>query len=123
VGSCRQLIEGADEEDRALGSAGMVVQLADPAAFAQAVLALLADDARWLAAQQAGLARVRRYYTKTQMIDSYRTLYDRLAAMPDRERNGQGTGAARCPIDHGTQPGGAEPQARAAQPVQQQETR
>ncbi|CAE6827944.1 GT4 family glycosyltransferase PelF [Paraburkholderia domus] len=123
VGACRQMIEGADEEDRALGSAGMVVQLADPAAFAQAVLALLADDARWLAAQQAGLARVRRYYTKTQMIDSYRTLYDRLAAMPDRERNEQGAGAARCPMDHGTQPGGAKPQARAAQPVQPQETR
>ncbi len=122
VGSCRQLIEGVDAEDRALGSAGMVVQLADPAAFAQAVLTLLADDARWQAAQQAGLARVRRYYTKAQMIDRYRTLYDRLAAMPDRERKGPGADAARCPMHHGTQPDGAKPQARAAH-VQSQETR
>ena len=122
VGSCRQLIEGVDAEDRALGAAGMVVQLADPAAFAQAVLSLLADDARWHAAQQAGLARVRRYYTKAQMIDRYRTLYDRLAALPDRESNGQPAEAARCPMHHGTQPDGATPQARAAH-VQSQETR
>ncbi|RKR46206.1 GT4 family glycosyltransferase PelF [Paraburkholderia sp. BL17N1] len=122
VGSCRQLIEGADDQDRALGSAGMVVQLADPAAFAQAVLALLADETRWQAAQQAGLARVRRYYTRKQMIDSYRTLYERLAAMPDRERNYTAADAARCPMHHRTQ-SKAEPHASSAQPVQSQETR
>jgi glycosyltransferase involved in cell wall biosynthesis len=122
VGSCRQLIEGVDEEDRALGSAGMVVQLADPAAFAQAVLSLLADETRWQAAQQAGLARVRRYYTKKQMIDRYRTLYERLAAMPDRDRNGTAADAARCPMHHGTQ-SKAEPRVQPAQPVQSQETR
>jgi polysaccharide biosynthesis protein PelF len=101
VGSCRQLIEGGDEEDRALGSAGSVVQLADPAAFAQAVLSLLADEDRWKAAQQAGLARVRRYYTKKQMIDRYRTLYDRLSAMPDRARNAMSASPAsakQCPM-------------------------
>ena len=122
VGSCRQLIEGVDAEDRALGSAGAVVQLADPAAFAQAVLALLADETRWQAAQQAGLARVRRYYTKKQMIDRYRALYERLAAMPDRERNYSAADAARCPMHHGTQ-SKAEPHASPAQPVQSQETR
>ena len=122
VGSCRQLIEGVDAEDRALGSAGMVVQLADPAAFAQAVLSLLADETRWQAAQQAGLARVRRYYTRKQMIDRYRTLYERLAAMPDRERTGASADAARCPMHHGTQSGG-EPRVQPAQPVQSQETR
>ncbi|ASV99806.1 GT4 family glycosyltransferase PelF [Paraburkholderia aromaticivorans] len=121
VGSCRQLIEGMDAEDRALGSAGMVVQLADPAAFAQAVLSLLADETRWHAAQQAGLARVRRYYTKKQMIDRYRTLYERLAAKPDRERDGT-AGAARCPMNHGSQ-SGAQPRVQPAQSVQSQETR
>ncbi|PQV45024.1 GT4 family glycosyltransferase PelF [Paraburkholderia sp. BL21I4N1] len=123
VGSCRQLIEGVDEEDRALGSAGMVVQLADPAAFAQAVLALLADEARWLAAQQAGLARVRRYYTKTQMIDRYRVLYERLAALPDRKANAAGGDAARCPVNHGTQSNGAGARAQTAASVHSQETR
>ncbi|MFM0170675.1 GT4 family glycosyltransferase PelF [Paraburkholderia sediminicola] len=122
VGSCRQLIEGVDAEDRALGAAGMVVQLADPAAFAQAVLSLLADETRWQAAQQAGLARVRRYYTKKQMIDRYRTLYERLAALPDRERNRTSADAARCPMHHGAQ-SKAEPRVQPAQPVQSQETR
>jgi polysaccharide biosynthesis protein PelF len=98
VGSCRQLIEGVDDLDRSLGAAGSVVQIADPAAFAQAVLALLNDDARWRQAQQAGLARVRRYYTKKQMIDRYRTLYERLAARPDRARNDRTAGAAQCPM-------------------------
>ncbi|HEY3599433.1 MAG TPA: glycosyl transferase family 1, partial [Paraburkholderia sp.] len=84
------------DEDRALGAAGLVVPIANPAAFAQAVLELLGDEPRWLAAQQAGLARVRRFYTKAQMIDQYRVLYERLAAAPDRtDRKG---GAAGCPM-------------------------
>ncbi len=85
VGSCRQLIDGYGDEDGALGSAGSVVPIANPAAFAQAVLDLLGDEPRWLAAQQAGLARVRRFYTKKQMIDQYRVLYERLTAAPTRD--------------------------------------
>jgi glycosyltransferase involved in cell wall biosynthesis len=96
VGSCRQLIEGMDDEDRALGRAGLIVKLANPAAFAQAVLALLGDDARWNAAQAAGLARVARYYTREQMVERYRALYDKLLASPGRSKGG----AARCPVDH-----------------------
>jgi glycosyltransferase involved in cell wall biosynthesis len=98
VGSCRELIEGETAEDRALGSAGLVVQLANPAAFAAAVLSLLGDDVRWQAAQQAGLARVRRYYTRAQMIDRYRILYEKLAAAPDSQ--GADQAGARCPVPH-----------------------
>ncbi|MEW6344614.1 MAG: GT4 family glycosyltransferase PelF [Paraburkholderia sp.] len=110
VGSCRQLIEGFSEEDRALGRAGAVVQIANAAAFAQAVVALLNDDARWLAAQAAGLARVRRYYTKAQMTGSYRTLYDQLAAVPDAKRGARNPASGGCPVHHG-----ASADARAAQ--------
>ena len=104
VGSCRQLIEGLTDEDRALGSAGSVVPIANPAAFAQSVLDLLGDAPRWHAAQQAGIARVRRFYTRAQMIDQYRDLYERLAAAPDRphgERGARGEGDASsggCPV-------------------------
>ncbi|MDR7008735.1 GT4 family glycosyltransferase PelF [Paraburkholderia strydomiana] len=110
VGSCRQLIDGYGDEDRALGSAGSVVPIANPAAFAQAVLDLLGDEPRWLAAQQAGLARVRRFYTKKQMIDQYRVLYERLTAAPTRDGRESGNAAAArggCPMHHGnaqTQP-------------------
>ncbi|HDR9508201.1 glycosyl transferase family 1 [Burkholderia cepacia] len=99
VGSCRQLIEGLGDEDRVLGAAGSVVPIANPAAFAQAVLDLLCDASRWQAAQRAGLARVRRFYTRAQMIDRYRTLYDTLAATPDRPRGAQAA-AAGCPVHH-----------------------
>ncbi|CAH2899713.1 MAG: Pellicle/biofilm biosynthesis protein PelF, CAZy glycosyltransferase family 4 [uncultured Paraburkholderia sp.] len=103
VGSCRQLIDGYGDEDRALGSAGSVVPIANPAAFAQAVLDLLGDEPRWLAAQQAGLARVRRFYTKKQMIDQYRVLYERLTTAPTRDGRESGNAAAArggCPMHH-----------------------
>ena len=103
VGSCRQLIEGCGDEDAALGSAGSVVPIANPAAFAQAVLELLGDEPRWLAAQQAGIARVRRFYTKKQMIEQYRVLYQRLTAAPARTGDADGQAAARggCPVHRG----------------------
>ncbi len=105
VGSCRQLIEGADEADRALGAAGMIVPIANPAAFAQAALTMLGDDARWRAAQQAGLERVRRFYAKETMIEQYRGLYERLSAAPDRTpaaRGGSDAPIARgCPVHAG----------------------
>ncbi|WP_118182360.1 GT4 family glycosyltransferase PelF [Paraburkholderia phosphatilytica] len=82
VGSCRQLIYGLEGDDAALGAAGRVVQIADPRALADAALDLFAE-ANWHAAQRAGIARVERYYTQEQMIGSYRTLYQRLTALPD----------------------------------------
>ena len=101
VGSCRQLIEGYGDEDRALGAAGSVVPIANPAAFAQAVLDLLGDEPRWLAAQQAGLARVRRFYTKAQMIDQYRVLYQRLMAAPSQVKAAEGGQSGGCPMHAG----------------------
>jgi glycosyltransferase involved in cell wall biosynthesis len=75
VGSCRELIEGRTEEDRALGTAGSVVFIADPEGAARAALELLNDTERWRAAQRAGLERVRRYYNDRLMFASYRDLY------------------------------------------------
>jgi glycosyltransferase involved in cell wall biosynthesis len=76
VGSCRQLIEGLDEEDRALGPAGAVVRIADPQGLAEAAVSLLTDADRWCAAQAAGIARVERYYTDERMFASYREVYE-----------------------------------------------
>lgn len=77
VGSCRQLVYGLDEEDRALGAAGEVVGIADPQALADAALRLLTDEAAWHSAAQAGIARVERYYTHPVMFARYRAVYDR----------------------------------------------
>lgn len=83
VGSCRQLIEGLDPDDRALGKAGQVVGIADPEALGRAMAALLSDPDRWRAAQRAGIARVERYYTQDRMFAAYRGLYGELLAAGD----------------------------------------
>lgn len=76
VGCCRELIEGGpDPADRALGTAGAVVHIADPEAIAAQVLALLDAPARWGAAQRAGIARVERFYTEDLMLQRYGELY------------------------------------------------
>ncbi len=76
VGSCRQLVYGLDEEDRALGAAGEVVGIADPQALADAALRLLTDEVAWHSAAQAGIARVERYYTHPVMFARYQAVYD-----------------------------------------------
>ncbi|HBC19712.1 MAG TPA: glycosyl transferase family 1, partial [Alcanivorax sp.] len=78
VGSCRQLIEGLDEDDRAFGTAGSVVGIADPEALGKAVANLLSNPQAWHEAQQAGIRRVETLYTQQQMFGSYRELYQGL---------------------------------------------
>jgi len=75
VGSCRQLVEGLDADDKALGPSGIVVGIADPQALAHAIIRLLDDDDAWRQAQSAGIARVERYYTQEQMFSRYREVY------------------------------------------------
>ena len=75
VGSCRQLIEGLDEDDRAYGKAGEVVGIADPEALGNAVAQLLKDKDAWFQAQQAGIRRVENLYTQEMMFGAYRDLY------------------------------------------------
>ncbi|MDX1635067.1 MAG: GT4 family glycosyltransferase PelF [Marinobacter sp.] len=85
VGACRELLEGAGEEDQALGASGAVVPIADPEATAREAVRLLTDPVRWRQAQQAGLARVRRFYTLASMFDAYRGIYDQGLAGSDGE--------------------------------------
>jgi len=76
VGSCRELIEGAlDEEDIAIGKAGEVVPIADASALATAYVKLLSDVTLWHTAQHNARTRVKRYYTQEQFLQSYRKIY------------------------------------------------
>lgn len=75
VGSCRQLVEGLDEADRALGVSGAVVGIADPQALAAAIIRMLENEDDWRRAQAAGIARVERYYTQDLMFARYRNIY------------------------------------------------
>ena len=77
VGSCRQLIEGLDDADRAIGASGRVVGLADPKALADAAVELLSDPVAWQRASDAGVERVHRYYSLELMLGRYRAVYER----------------------------------------------
>ncbi len=81
VGSCRELVEGRNPEDHAIGTAGSVVSIADPEATARAAVELLTQPARWQAAQASAIARVERYYTEAQMFDAYRAIYSSVLGM------------------------------------------
>lgn len=76
VGACRELIEGMSQEDRKLGPAGSVVDIANPEALGHACAELLRDPERWRASQAAGLERVRRYYSDSTMVGRYRAIYE-----------------------------------------------
>lgn len=93
VGACRELVEGVGDEDRSIGSSGVVVRIADPEALAKAALEMLTDKGRWRAASDAGFARVSRYYRDSQMLDAYHVLYRSMATLPERTE----PVAARCP--------------------------
>lgn len=80
VGSCLQLIEGFDDEDRAIGASGRVVGIANPQALAQAAIELLSDHAAWRAAAEAGIRRVEKYYAQDMMFARFRAIYDRALA-------------------------------------------
>ena len=75
VGSCRELAEGYSPEDKALGKAGEIVPIANPAAMAEAAVSLLRDEERWYAAQKAAIARVENFYTEQTFLQHYRVLY------------------------------------------------
>lgn len=78
VGSCRELVQGRTDEDRALGLSGALVPISNPQALADAMSLLLADDMAWSDAQRAAIARVERYYTQEQMFSAYRGIYERV---------------------------------------------
>ena len=75
VGSCREMIEGEGDEDRALGSAGAVVPFAEHVAAANEALSLLDDPDRWRAARAAAVTRVERYYSDERVNRSYEAIY------------------------------------------------
>jgi glycosyltransferase involved in cell wall biosynthesis len=78
VGSCRDLIEGAiDEDDIAIGLAGAITGIANPEALAKEYIRLLNfKSGEWKRAQEAGLKRVEKYYRQESFLKEYRALYD-----------------------------------------------
>lgn len=80
VGACRELIEGQGSADRALGPSGRIVRMADSAGLSDAMLEMLDDPQAWRQAQQAGIERVERYYSRARMVETYAHIYRDLGA-------------------------------------------
>lgn len=76
VGSCSELIHGVTDNDRAIGKAGEVVPIANPALLAEAIIPLLTDRKEWQKASSAAITRVETYYDEKDMLDRYRTIYE-----------------------------------------------
>lgn len=78
VGSCRDLIEGGlDDEDKSIGLAGAITGIANPEALAEEYIKLLTfENGLWKKAQEAGLKRVKKYYSQNAFLHQYKELYE-----------------------------------------------
>lgn len=83
VGSCREMIEGdPDGPDAELGPGGTVVPVADPAATARAIAALLTDADWHRRASLSMQARIRMRYIKADCDAAYAAIYAQAMAAP-----------------------------------------
>jgi glycosyltransferase involved in cell wall biosynthesis len=79
VGSCSELIYGGeDAEDQALGSAGEVCEIANVGQIADAYISYLSDEKKWKKAQEAGLKRVKQFYTQEIFLKNYQEVYEKI---------------------------------------------
>ncbi len=79
VGSCRDLINGAlDDDDIAIGSAGAVTDIANAKDLAKHYIHYLTDAQLWKKAQESALKRVTKYYRQEQFLERYQALYERM---------------------------------------------
>ena len=80
VGSCREIIEGRQQENPHFGTGGTITHLADAGEIAAAVEELLTNHERRHQAGAALRARVAAHYRSEQAAGAYRDLYARLVA-------------------------------------------
>ncbi len=83
VGACREMLEGREGDDAALGPGGIVTGVAAPEETAAALVRLARSSALRRTMGAAGRARVRASYTKAQMIDTYHAYYRSFASEAD----------------------------------------
>lgn len=79
VGACREMIQGVEDENPALGPGGVVVPLANPNALADGIMRLLHDREFYAQCSNAMRTRVATYYNKDEQHAAYQSLYASLA--------------------------------------------
>lgn len=75
VGACREMVLGLEEDDIALGPAGIIVKVADTKALEDAIIELLNDQEKWEAMSKSAILRAERYYDQKMVIERYATVY------------------------------------------------
>lgn len=80
VGACRELLEGLESGDRALGPAGLLTPPADAEGVAEALARLAADAALRASMGEAGRSRARAYYRTELVGERYLQAYRSAAA-------------------------------------------
>lgn len=75
VGACKEILYGRTAEDRAIGDGGIVVPLSNPTSLAEGILTLLSNGELRGRMGQAMRERVRKYYAKSDQIDTYNKIY------------------------------------------------
>ena len=75
VGSCRELLEGRDDN---LGTCGFICPPMDPGALAYSMKRMCSDDERRARMSEIGKERVKQGYTQELMISKYREMYEKL---------------------------------------------
>ena len=76
VGSCREIVYGMSDEDKALGACGEVTQIASPNITAKAINSILSNPDKWRKMGDIGRKRVETYYVEKMMYQAYSDLYD-----------------------------------------------
>lgn len=77
VGSCREILEGRPDEYPSYGRGGLVTNVVDDVAIADAVAGLLSDPGLRRSYGDALKTRVEQVYTSPKAVAAYRSLYDR----------------------------------------------
>ena len=77
VGSCREIIEGRDDEIPRLGHGGIVTELVNAQQMANAVCELLGDEQKRRSYGENLSRRVEQYYLSHMASDAYKVLYQR----------------------------------------------
>jgi glycosyltransferase involved in cell wall biosynthesis len=99
VGSCREIIEGFDE-DTVVGRGGIVVEACNPKATAEALAKILLDDALRAEMGRVMQRRIPNLYHKERIRRLYEGMYEELSRMPAPERRDHPT-TAPAPVRGG----------------------
>jgi glycosyltransferase involved in cell wall biosynthesis len=76
VGACREMIEGLGNEDKSIGTSGLVTSVSNPVETGEAILRLLSDDKLYKSCAENGKSRVRRYYDQDDLLSRYLNIYE-----------------------------------------------